>query len=440
MSSKFQKNEKFTVDGETATILDLLGEGGQGSVYLVDYKNNKYAFKYYNDLQTNDFKYNLKNNVAKGSPYKTFLWPKEFVEFEDESCGYFMDLRPSNYVSFVSYLIGKNGFKNRKAMLKWCIELAYSFKLLHEKGYSYQDLNDGSFFFDPDTGDLLICDNDNVSADKSNLGILGKMRFMAPEIVRGDIDRLTGVRQMPDTHSDRFSLAVILFYTLCLGNPFEGECLKKYNIVDSKAEYEMFGEHPLYIYSEEDESNRPIRGYHTAVINRYASLPSYIKSAFHKTFTEGLVDRENSRVTEMEWLKLLTRYRDELLTCECGEEYYYGFYEKKQNRNCPICHKDTKTFCYLHLGKNKIALEPGKFLYKTHLDKYSGQYNVPVAMVVRSKSNPSIWGIKLRLDNDVEVKDTSGNIKSIAKDGVIPIINNLKIKFLENVVAQIVCE
>ena len=63
-------------------------------------------------------------------------------------------------------------------MINWCIELVKSFKLLHEKGFSYQDLNDGSFFFDPETGDILICDNDNVTADKRSLGILGKMRYM----------------------------------------------------------------------------------------------------------------------------------------------------------------------------------------------------------------------------------------------------------------------
>lgn len=88
-------------------------------------------------------------------------------------------------------------------------------------------MNDGSFFLDPQTGDLLICDNDNVTADKKNLGIIGKIRYMAPEIVRGDRDLKTGKRQLPDVHSDRFSLAAILFMALCLGNPYEGERLKK---------------------------------------------------------------------------------------------------------------------------------------------------------------------------------------------------------------------
>jgi len=434
---KFSKKDSFQFNGQNVVILDLLGEGGQGEVYLVEKNKTKYAFKFYKEIPENDFKYNLKNNINKGSPSPTFLWPKEYIEFNDGTCGYLMDIRPSNFVSFVSYLTGKNKFINRSVLLNWCIELVKSFKLLHEKGYSYQDLNDGSFFLDPTTGNLLICDNDNVSADRTNLGILGKMRYMAPEIVRGDKDKFTGKRQMPDTHSDRFSLAIILFLALCLGNPFEGENLKKYTIIDEKAEYEMFGEKPLYIYNKNDSSNRPIHGYHTAVLSHYPLLPTYIKDAFHKTFVDGLVDRENSRTTEIEWLKVLCRYRDELITCGCGKQYAYGFFEKKPIAKCPYCKEKARAICYLIIGKSKVLLEPGKYLYKVHLDKYSSEYNTPIARVIQNKNNPKIWGLKLKLDNDVFIKDKDNDEKTISKDGVIPILSNLKIKFSDNVIAEI---
>ena len=433
----FNKGDDFTYRGQRYKIVDLLGEGGQGEVYLVDTGNQKLAFKYYKEIPSDDFKSNLKNNIIKGSPSPSFLWPKDYIEFTDDTCGYLMDLRPSNYVSFISYLTGKNKFKNKNILLNWCIELANSFKLLHERGYSYQALNDGSFFLDPENGKLLICDNDNVTADKRNLGVLGKMRYMAPEIVRGDKDKHTGDRQMPDIHSDRFSLAIILFLALCLGNPFEGECLKKYIIIDEKAELEMFGNKPVYIYNELDKSNRPIRGYHVAVIDKYPALPSYIKSAFHKTFVDGLKDRENGRTTEIEWLKLLCRYRDELITCECGNEYIYGFFEKKANERCLVCKKTTRKFCYLTVGKNKVLLEPGKFLYEFHIDKYSSNYNTPIAKIVVNKNNPGLWGIKLALPADVLIKDKTGKEKVVAKDGVIPIINELKIKFNDTTIGQI---
>ena len=95
---KFEKNDYFDYNGNRITILDLLGEGGQGEVYLVSFGNEKCAFKYYKEIPSDDFKYNLKCNISKGSPSENFLWPKEYIEFDDDSCGYLMDLRPKNYV------------------------------------------------------------------------------------------------------------------------------------------------------------------------------------------------------------------------------------------------------------------------------------------------------------------------------------------------------
>lgn len=427
----FKKNDKFTCDNnQTYVVEDLLGEGGQGEVYLVSNGVQKYALKIYKKQETSDFKYNLRNNIENGSPSADFLWPKRLYECDDGRIGYFMDLHPKNYVSFVSYLTGKNQFKNKATLLKWCVSLCSAFKKLHEQGFSYQDLNDGSFFFDPDTGALLICDNDNVTADKKNLGILGKMRYMAPEIVTG--------KCLPDVHSDRFSLAVILFMALCLGNPFEGERLKDYDIVDEKAEYEMFGSDPVFVYHKTRKTNRPIRGYHSAVLKRWAYLPMYVKEAFHRTFVDGLVDRENERTTEIEWLKLLTKYRDELITCpHCGYEYVLGLEDKKRYDVCPLCGKPTKEVCLLTIGKSKIALEPDKYLYKSHIDKYTDDYSTVVGRVIRNKKNPTLWGIKLALGNAVEVENASGDKRTIAADGVIPIVRNLKIRFGNSLVGEI---
>ena len=427
----FKRNDVITLDDTDKIVVeDLLGEGGQGEVYLVNYNGKRCALKVYKDKQSSDFRYNLKNNIDRGAPSSDFLWPKMLLDFESGRIGYLMDLRPSNFVSFVSYLTGKNPFANRLTLLKWCIKLCTAFKQLHEKGYSYQDLNDGSFFLDKDTGELLICDNDNVTADKKNLGILGKMRYMAPEIVRGEL--------LPDMHSDRFSLAVILFMALCLGNPYEGERLKNYDIVDERAEYEMYGTNPIFVYHKTDKSNRPIRGYHTSVLKRWAYLPIYVKEAFHRTFVDGLLDRENERTTELEWLKILTKYRDELITCpHCQYEYVLGFEEKQPYEVCPSCGQKTKQTCVLHVGKHKICLEPRKQIYEVHLDKYSANYDKVLATVITNKLNPSLWGIKLALDSDVEIKDDVGNVKQIAKDGVIPIVKNLKIKFNENIIGEI---
>lgn len=66
---KFKKNEKVNLnENETLKIIDFLGCGGQGEVYLTDYNGKQYALKVYKDNVNADFRYNLKNNIERGSP------------------------------------------------------------------------------------------------------------------------------------------------------------------------------------------------------------------------------------------------------------------------------------------------------------------------------------------------------------------------------------
>ena len=125
----FKKNAEFQIDGTgNYKVEELLGEGGQGEVYLVSNASDRYALKIYKHDVSSDFKWNLKNNIEKGRPSDEFLWPKKTLECPDGRIGYLMDLRPKNFVSFVSYLTGKHPFKNRATLIKWCISLCTAFK------------------------------------------------------------------------------------------------------------------------------------------------------------------------------------------------------------------------------------------------------------------------------------------------------------------------
>ena len=47
---KFKKNDKITLDeNETIKIIDLLGCGGQGEVYLAEYNGKQCALKVYKE-------------------------------------------------------------------------------------------------------------------------------------------------------------------------------------------------------------------------------------------------------------------------------------------------------------------------------------------------------------------------------------------------------
>ena len=189
-------------NGGYVTINKELGRGGQGIVYLVDYHGKPKALKWSLNTPDQNFYNNLNSNILNGSPSDAFLWPEAITERQRGSYGYVMDLRPKNYFEFGNFLMAKAKFASFDAMLNAAMKICNGFMMLHRFGYSYQDLNDGNFFIDPQTGDVLICDNDNVMPQGEKSGIMGKARYMAPEVVAGGI---------PDKYSDRYSLSVILF-------------------------------------------------------------------------------------------------------------------------------------------------------------------------------------------------------------------------------------
>ena len=222
--------------GGEAVVSRELGRGGQGIVYLVRYNGREYALKWYFISRIKNpeaFRNNLRKNIEDGAPEggKQFIWPLFLTETKKNGAfGYLMRLAPSGYESFTDIYNGyrwekprvkgqparklKVKFASLDVMLTAAINIVKAFRALHLAGKSYQDLNDGGFFIDTKTGDVLVCDCDNVAADGDNFGIGGMPGFMAPEVVRGIAK--------PDVLTDRYSLAVVLFKLFFRGDPLEG--------------------------------------------------------------------------------------------------------------------------------------------------------------------------------------------------------------------------
>ena len=201
-------------NGTSCKVKKELGRGGQGIVYLVDYNGKDYALKWYIISCSEAFYQNLEQNVKKGAPSNNFLWSEAVTEHQNGSFGYLMKLRPAGYEEIGAFMLAKAKFANVNCLLKACLQICTAFQQLHIIGLSYQDMNDGNFFINPQTGDVLICDNDNVAPNGVNMGIAGKSGYMAPEIIEKET--------MPNRYTDYFSLSVILFILIYLNRPFEG--------------------------------------------------------------------------------------------------------------------------------------------------------------------------------------------------------------------------
>jgi DNA-binding helix-hairpin-helix protein with protein kinase domain len=301
-------------------VRDLIGEGGQGEVYRIEAGGSLYALKWYNAqvLRVDRGLYGrLKVVIDRGAPSGKFLWPFELVTMPDGSgLGYLMRLRNQSYLK-VHSLIADEVKPQFGALATLGCLLTDALFAVHSKGLAYQDLNAGNVFFDPDTGDIEICDNDNVDIDGAPSVIGGVWEFQAPEVVM----RQAGPSRATDLHS----LAVMLFRVLHIGHPLIGKReLEFANMNKTNAIQRMFGSEACFVFDPTDESNRPLPHAHGPVIGHWGIYPQFIRDLFTRAFTEGLFDPTHGRVQETEWRRAMSRLRDSIITCpHCRAQNFY---------------------------------------------------------------------------------------------------------------------
>ena len=421
-----------TAAGEEIAVQDMLGEGGQGTVYRVFFRGRPYALKWYSHGAGDDpqrFWRNVYDNVQKGSPADTFLWPLALTNMDADGCfGYVMALRPAEYKDFDLFLLNRVQFASFTAIVNAAMQITASFKRLHNMGLSYQDLNDGNFFVNPDTGDVLICDNDNVAAHGTNLGIQGKPKYMAPEVVT--------LSRMPDTHSDRFSLAVILFLLLFRAHPLTGR-RDNPRTDPAKNEMSLYCTHPVFIFDPQDESNRPDPQIHKNALLFWPLYPSGIRVLFIRAFSKELMGNDSSparegRVIEKEWLGELARLRTQIVRCpSCGEETFFD--AEDEEHECINCGRKFAAPPLLVLPRYKVPLQPGRKLFsyevEQNLEIDAATLDVVAGEVVQNKNNPALWGLRNLTQKTWRRQTPSGKDEPCAPGGVIPVARKLKIDF-----------
>ena len=117
-------------NGSQATIVQELGRGGQGIVYLVEVGGQKMALKWYINNPGDWFYKNLEENISKGAPSDAFLWPEYLTIKQKGTYGYVMKLRPQGYQEFGQYLLARVQFKTLDAIVNAAMKICEGFKAL----------------------------------------------------------------------------------------------------------------------------------------------------------------------------------------------------------------------------------------------------------------------------------------------------------------------
>ncbi len=396
-SGRLAANEVGTALGSrrACKVRRLIGSGGQGEVYAVDVDGDGLALKwYYPQLATPEQREALRALVETGPPNGRFLWPLDLVEFKNRpGFGYLMALRDGRYKG-ITDLLARRVVPTFLSLSTAGTYLADGFLQLHARGLCYRDISWGNVFFDSSTGDVLICDNDNVAPNKSGgAGVLGTAKFMAPEVVRGDAK--------PSTQTDLYSLAVLLFLMLINHHPLDGRREATIRCFDAAAMQHLYGTQPLFIFDPSDRSNAPEPGYQDNALIYWALYPQFLRDLFTRSFTNGIADPEHGRVRETTWRSAMGRLRDAVCYCRCGAQ---NFFEESRLTPggalgpCWRCRSPIPApFRILLTDRGEpreVVLNHDSKLFAHHVDPgVDPDFTRPIAEVRQNPTDPTTWGL-----------------------------------------------
>lgn len=359
------------ISGTELEVIRKLGEGTQGEVYLVESSAGYQAVKWYKPEQaTVDQRAAILYLVRSGPPYgaagKRFIWPRDLVTRAGSSqFGYLMDrIDTRRFAELGECWAHLKPVPNFSALCEISYQLANSYRALHLSGHCYRDISAGNLMFDPVTGDILICDNDNVGVNRqSQSQVWGTMEYMAPEIVRGEAD--------PSTQTDLHSLAVLLFYLWVWHHPFHGEREYNFHCWDIPAKKQVYGVSPVFVFDPKDRSNSlPADPDYETARERWEYCPPVLRETFIRAFSEGLASPDR-RVTEGEWQSLFSGMKDTIAACHhCRAENFYA-----PGSTCWHCHHPLAAPPFINLRRSscdiRIALSLGTTIRRRHITSSS---------------------------------------------------------------------
>jgi DNA-binding helix-hairpin-helix protein with protein kinase domain len=425
------------MSGQPCRVGKFLGGGGQGEVYSAEWVgDNRFALKwYFAHMATIDQRDTLEKLVKESPPSNAFLWPLDIIEAAGvPDFGYIMRLREPRFKGLLD-LVTRRVDPKYRAMVTMGLGLANNFYKLHAKGLCYRDISFGNAFFDKDTGEVLICDNDNVTENRSpRISVLGTPDFMAPEIVREEA--------LPSRQTDLYSLAVLLFYVFHIQHPLVGKKILSIHSWDLPARKKLLGNEPVFIFDPKDKSNEAVSRDQDELGEAGANAlecwhiyPQFLRDTFTQAFTKGLHDPENGRVTEGEWCRVLSQLRDSIFYCSaCGGENFYDLETVKalgtRSNLCWQCKKELRLPFRIRIGKSIVMLTHDARLFSHHVEG-TGEFDAPrlAAEVMAHPSDRGIWGLKNCTSEKWVATMPDGEVKDVEPGRSLRLADRVKVNF-----------
>ena len=379
--------------GEHCEIQELIGTGNQWEMYRAKINGRDCTLKWYTPPEaTPERRAKIERLLKKGTPSESFHWPCDMAISQDvPGFGYITLLRETRFRS-LGEVLGRSADPSFRALTTAGLGLADAFMRLHVEGFCQTHFSSGDIFLDPETGEVLLCENDDVATiGEEWTGGLGTPRFLAPELL--------GRHAGPSAATDLHALAVILFQLLMIHHPLEGRHETEIECLDLEAMRQLYGAHPIFIFDPKHLGNRPVPGLHDNALIFWNFYPGYVRDIFQRAFTAGLHD-PHARVTENEWRSIFTRMRDQIYYCDhCGVESFLSDQANSPgavpNQDCWRCQHRLPPPLRIRLVHHAVVLNQDTVLYAHHLDAHRrNDFSQIMAEMAPHPTRPEVWGLK----------------------------------------------
>jgi hypothetical protein len=405
----------------------LLGSGGQGEVWLGQAGGRDVAVKvYHQHTATTAQRACIERVIDKGPPASCFLWPLTLVEDRAAGTyGYVMELRAQRFRSLEDFM-ARRIVPTFRALMTAAWQLADGFLRLHSLGSATA------------TSRLPTCSSTPSTETSASVTTTTSTSPAPPRAVCSARraswrPRSCGGRRCRAAETDRYSLAVLLFYLLMGGHPLDGERERpKIRCLDVPALEKLYGFEPLYVFDPRRRSRTGrVKGVHDNPLAFEHLYPTSRSASTSSDPSPRVCTTPTKRVRESEWRKVFSRARDSILYCgACGAENFYDA-ERLRSTGAQGCWSCAATLVIpprIRIGADVVLLNRDTRLYNHHLGSPSGT-EVVVAEVVPNPRDPSLFGLKNLTSETWTVTKPDATVMDVPPGRAAPIISGNVVNF-----------